>query len=32
MDDVTGTPAAVFSSLLLDGRVSGPGVRAPNKP
>lgn len=31
MDEVTGTPAAVFASLLLDGRVSGPGVRAPEQ-
>lgn len=29
MDDVTGTPLAAMAHLLLDGRVAGPGVVAP---
>jgi len=29
MDDVTGTPLAMFAHLLLEGCVSGPGVVAP---
>lgn len=31
MDDVTGGSAAVFADLLLDGRVAGPGVVAPEQ-
>jgi hypothetical protein len=31
MDEVTGTPLSVFADLLLDGRVAGPGVLAPEQ-
>lgn len=29
MNDVTGTPMAVFASMLLEGKIKGPGVLAP---
>ncbi len=29
MDELTGSPAAVFAAMLLDGAVAGPGVVAP---
>ena len=31
MNDITGTPMAVFATLLLEGRIKGPGVLAPGR-